>query len=112
MALTDRNDFILNLSHGIMVAKTHLLLNYLVFQYFDIDEGYSRNASCALSLKSTFLLQVNSWYISSSCLQTTYVKENLGYRIYILATKFHSVSLKYFVHTVYCSKKNICTSMR
>jgi hypothetical protein len=44
-------------------------------------------------------------------LQTSYVKENLGYRICILATKCHSVSLKYFLHTVSCSMKNICTSM-
>ena len=32
------------------------LLNYLAFQYFDNDEGYSRNESCALNLMSTFLL--------------------------------------------------------
>jgi len=37
-----------------------MLLNYLAFQSFDFerrsDEGYSRNASCALNLISTFLL--------------------------------------------------------
>jgi len=35
-----------------------ILFNYLAFQYLDIersDEGYSRNASCALIFISTFL---------------------------------------------------------
>jgi hypothetical protein len=44
-----------------LVYCSQKLLNYLAFQYLDIeplpDEGFSRNALCTLSLLSTFVSQ-------------------------------------------------------